>query len=75
MSDLNNILKTAAMLGLLSASAFALGPQKKDEQKSRPPKEPAVVIKEEKREDKQRDEGRRNERENKDGKGDKRGKP
>ncbi len=75
MNDLKHILKTASMLFLLSVSAYALDPQRKGEQKSPPPKEPAVVIKEEKREDKRRNEERRNDRENKGGKGDKKGKP
>ena len=77
MKELKQILTAAVAICVLSASALALEPQRRGEQKSPPPKEKSVIDKKDK-DDSRRDEGRRENRENRDNKeekGGKRGKP
>lgn len=49
MKDLKEILATVLMICVVSTSAFAVDPQKKDEKQSPPPKEPRVIDKAEKK--------------------------
>ncbi|HEY0080252.1 MAG TPA: hypothetical protein VGB73_16700 [Pyrinomonadaceae bacterium] len=80
MKDLRQILATALMLGLMSASALAVEPQKREEPKQAPPKEEKVVPKEEKKEHPRSNDGdnrggRDDNRGNRENNNDRRGRP
>lgn len=73
MKELKQIFASALMLGVLSVSALAVDqPQKRDEQKQPPPKPEKVVEKTEKQREQPPPRRDDNERENR---GDRRGKP